>query len=481
MKPIEIDYLSSIEAQIRFRPISLADREDSRVTERRIFLLGTAHVSEQSARQTEEKIAELKPDCICIELDRQRYENLMQQERWQNLDLFQTLKEGKGLLLLINLLLASFQRRVSRDLNMKPGQEMICAVELAHKNGINLELVDRPVEITLKRAWAACNFGQRVKLLSGLVASLTTNEKISEEDIENLKEANTLEHLMNEFATYLPSIKSSLIDERDVFLARSILAAPGQNVFAVLGAGHLRGVCQVMELIAAQESQQTAASPESRQPQSHHAVESVELQSAEAGKMPGEPQKTSPESQSTMGKKMDANTHAARAQALRPGRSVPIPQTEELLLTPNKSNLTKILPWVLPAIAVGIMLAGFVFSDTEKALQGIGIWILSHSVLAGLTALLVLAHPLSILVAIIASPFTALNPSISVGLLTALCEVLLRKPRIKDIEDLLELEKWWQFRQNRIWHALIIFVGVSLGGAAATFIALPWLSVILST
>ena len=465
-KYVEIRYLRSTEVEIRF----LEGGWDGQ-TGRSIFLLGSAHVSEQSAKQTVEKIEELEPDCICVELDQKRYESLRESERWKNLDLFETLKSGKGFLLLVNLLLASFQRRVGKGLAVLPGQEMLCAVELAEKQNIRLELVDRPVEVTLKRAWAACSAWQRFKLLNGLLASLFENEEISESDIEKLKEANTLEYLMDEFADYLPSIKTSLIDERDVFLARSIANAPGKNVFAVLGAGHLRGVCLVLERILGENVRSVVLEDEPPPETSAEEPQSEEGQGAQANKN---------------GAEQNAAEKPPRSEQKKSGKlpewlaSSALPSSEDLLLMPKKSMAARLLPWLLPALAVGIMLSGFFFSDTQKALHGLGVWVLSHSVLAGLAAILVLAHPVSILVAVLTSPFTALNPTVSVGLLTAMSEVLLRKPRVGDLENLLELEKWWQFRQNRIWHALAILFVVSLGGAAATFIALPWLSVLFS-
>ncbi len=464
MEHIEIHYLSSIEVEIRF--IDSLNHDSNR----RIFLLGTAHVSEQSARQTEEQIAKLQPDCICIELDSQRYQTLQQKERWQNLNLFKILKEGKGFLLLVNLLLASFQKRVGRDLAMKPGQEMIRAMELAHEKQIHLELVDRSVEVTLKRAWAKCNLWQRSKLLNSLLASLFSEEKISEEYIEKLKEADTLEHLMEEFANYLPSIKTSLIDERDVFLARSIAGAPGKNIFAVLGAGHLRGVCLVLEKVLSENGRVVSSHHRSEEDQQleDNSFVNREISSPINGGIDGD-----------INSSPNKNTSKNLPEWLK-NPQVPVPQNEQLLYMSGKSFFGKILPWIIPMFAIVMMAAGFFFADTQKALQGLGIWVLSHSVLAGFAALCVLAHPISILVAILTSPFTALNPTISVGLVTALCEVLLRKPRVKDAENLLELGKWWQFRQNRIWHALIIFIVVSLGGAIATFIALPWLSVLFS-
>ena len=451
MDHIEIFHLSPVEVQIRFlSPDKL---------EKSIFLLGTAHVSEESTKQTENTINSLQPDCICVELDHQRYQNLQQKERWQNLDLFRTLKEGKGLLLLINLLLASFQKKVGRDLATKPGQEMIRAIELAAEKNIHLELVDRPVEVTLKRAWATCNASQKLKLLNSLLSSLSSEEKISEQDIENLKEAGTLDHLITEFTNYLPSIKTSLIDERDVFLARSIAAAAGNNIFVVLGAGHLRGVCLILEQIFLESGATISKRTECNDKENNTGIDTSRV----ASKVDG------------------AEVSENLPDWLQKPPLAPIPQNPELLHIPAKTTVRKLIPWFIPIAAIAIMITGFFLADTDKALQGIGIWILSHSALAGLAALLFLAHPLSILVAIVSSPFTALNPTISVGLVTALTEVLLRKPQVKDIENLLELEKWWQFRQNRIWHALILLITVSMGGAIATFIALPWLSVLFSS
>ena len=467
-KYVEIRYLRSTEIEIRF----LEGGWDGQI-ERSIFLLGSAHVSEQSTKQTVEKIDDLEPDCICVELDQKRYESLRQSERWKNLDLFQTLKSGKGFLLLVNLLLASFQRRVGKGVAVRPGEEMFRAIELAEDRRIHLELVDRPVEVTLKRAWAACSSWQRFKLLNGLFASLFESEEISEDDIEKLKEANTLEYLMDEFADYLPSIKASLIDERDVFLARSIASAPGKNIFAVLGAGHLRGVCLVLERILGEN---VRSIPMENGPllDDKPAKKLEERQGAQADK------NGIKENAAEQGQKGEKKQSIKLPAWLANPPLLPVPSNEELLHMPKKTMAARLLPWLFPALAVGIMVSGFFFSDTQKALHGLGIWVLSHSILAGLAAIVVLAHPVSILVAVVTSPFTALNPTVSVGLLTALSEVLLRKPRVGDLENLLELEKWWQFRQNRIWHALVILVIVSLGGAAATFIALPWLSVLFS-
>lgn len=386
-----------------------------RAGSREIFLLGTAHVSEKSISQTVEAVDQFCPDCICVELDPQRYQNLIDRDRWQNLDLFKTLKEGKGFLLLFNLLLVAFQNRIGRSLEVLPGGEIIRAVELAGEREIALALIDRPIDITLKRAWSSCNLVHRFKLFNSILSSIFEREGISQQEIEELKQSDAIEKMIGEFAGSFPGIKGALIDERDIFLARSIAEAKGGRLLAVLGAGHLSGVIKHLQIL---------------------------LES------PKEPSG--------------------------------LPDLEALSEVPPPPRWKKLIPWLVPALVVGIIGAGFFFSDSSEALEGLWVWIVSHSLLAGLFGVITLAHPLSILVAAVSSPFTALNPTVSVGLVTALTETYLRRPKIADVEQMLHFESWKDCYKNRVWHVLTIFVGVSFGGALATAVALPWLTAILS-
>jgi pheromone shutdown-related protein TraB len=89
--------------------------------------------------------------------------------------------------------------------------------------------------------------------MASLVGSAFTTEKLSPEEIENLKKKSELDGMMNELAGYLPEVKETLIDERDRYLAAKIWQAGGTKVVAVVGAGHMGGIKTHLEKIAAGE------------------------------------------------------------------------------------------------------------------------------------------------------------------------------------------------------------------------------------
>lgn len=218
---------------------------------RTITLVGTAHVSKESIEEVEATIRELKPDCVGIELDEKRAESIQNPEGFSQLDIVQVLRKNQGFLLLANLILASFQRRMGLNVGVKPGDEMLAAMNVAKDMNIPAVMVDRPIQITLKRAWAKNSLWGKCKLLAALLTSAFEKEEIDSSEIENLKNSNEMDSMMNELADYMPVIKQVLIDERDQYLATKIWEAQGNNVVAVLGAGHLPGVEKHLQALAA--------------------------------------------------------------------------------------------------------------------------------------------------------------------------------------------------------------------------------------
>ncbi len=210
--------------------------------ERRIFLCGTAHVSKSSAELVREAVETHAPDVICVELCEPRLSSLRNPELWRETDIFEVVKSGRAYVLLAQLILSSFQKRLAEQFGVRPGEEMREAIRLAEEKGIRLEVVDREIRITLKRAWAEASFWSLLKLSSGLFASLFTQEEISEQEIEALKSGDTLSAMMAEFSDYLPEVKDVLIDERDRYMAAKIYASGGERVLAVVGAGHVPGI-----------------------------------------------------------------------------------------------------------------------------------------------------------------------------------------------------------------------------------------------
>jgi pheromone shutdown-related protein TraB len=217
---------------------------------REIILVGTAHISKDSVDEAGEIIRTERPDRVCVELDEARLQSITNEKGWQELDIVKVLKNGKGFLLLANLVLSSFQKRMGEDVGVKPGDELKEAYLVAKAEGIPCSLVDRPIHVTLQRAWAMNNFWGKTKLLATLVSSAFSDEELSGEDIENLKEQGAMEGMMAELAEYLPKVKEVLIDERDRYLAGHIWGAEGTRVVAILGAGHLPGTEALIREIA---------------------------------------------------------------------------------------------------------------------------------------------------------------------------------------------------------------------------------------
>ena len=211
-----------------------------------VVLIGTAHVSSESAEEVERVILEEKPDHVCVEIDEGRFAAMKKKQSWESMNIGQVMKQGKAFLLLANLVLTSFQRRMGMDLGISPGEEMKRAVQVCEDQGIQFSFSDREVQTTLRRAWAKSGFWGRNKLVAALLSSAFTNEKLSEEDIERLKERSALEDMMEELAGYLPSVKEVLIDERDRYLATKIFTAPGELNVAVIGAGHGPGIVRIL-------------------------------------------------------------------------------------------------------------------------------------------------------------------------------------------------------------------------------------------
>ena len=207
-----------------------------------IILAGTAHVSQQSADLVTSLIQEEKPDTVCVELCQPRYQSLRDKQQWRQMDIFQVLKEKKAFLLLINLLLASFQKKIAAKFGIEPGADMIAAIATAEEVGAEIYLADREIRITLARAWKAIGWWGRIKLIFQTILSISGADEIEEEDIEQLKQEDMLQMLLAELEKSHPILQKILIDERDRYLSEKIKKAPGSKIVAVVGAGHVAGI-----------------------------------------------------------------------------------------------------------------------------------------------------------------------------------------------------------------------------------------------
>ena len=208
-------------------------------------LLGTAHVASASVEAVKKQIAEWSPDIVAVELCKSRHDALTSDRRLDKEGLLKVIKEGKAPLVLIQSLLAAEQRRLGMDEGQQPGAELLAAVKTAEESGLEVALVDRDIQTTLRRAWKQMRLKEKIGLLWALVSEEEDEEEIALDDM--LADKDLLTSLMEELRELSPGAGTVLIDERDEFISRKIgkIRSKGK-VLAVLGAGHLNGVAKFL-------------------------------------------------------------------------------------------------------------------------------------------------------------------------------------------------------------------------------------------
>ncbi len=223
------------------------DVEIVEIDGREFIIVGTAHISQQSADLVREVIEKESPDVVCVELDAQRYKALSEKKRWESLDLKTIIRQKHLSSLIVYLLLGSYQKRLGVKLGVMPGVELLEATKVAKEHDIPIELCDRDIRITLRRAWNSMAFTQKMQFMtSGLVGIFDTQE-ISEEQMAELRQKDVLSEMMNELGEAMPVLKRVLIDERDTYLAEKMRRSKGEKVVAVVGAGHVQGIVKALQ------------------------------------------------------------------------------------------------------------------------------------------------------------------------------------------------------------------------------------------
>lgn len=213
-----------------------------------LTIIGTAHVSSESVDEVKDKIYEIQPDRVAIELDFGRYtklkKSMMGIEEDESISVTKIIKENKVGLFLVTTVLSYFQSKIGAEVDVAPGSEMVGAIEAAEDLGIPIALIDRDINTTLERALNRMSFIDKIKFLYAILSSDTEDEEI---DIEELKNPEKLDDLLEMFKDEAPDIYEVLVHERDAFLAGSILRIPEDRVIAVVGAGHQPGINKYLD------------------------------------------------------------------------------------------------------------------------------------------------------------------------------------------------------------------------------------------
>jgi pheromone shutdown-related protein TraB len=146
----------------------------------------------------------------------------------------------------------------------------------------------------------------------------------------------------------------------------------------------------------------------------------------------------------------------------------------ELETIPPKKNTLRYITWAIPVVVCALFFFGFFMGGADRGTRMLTWWILVNGALAGIGALVALAHPFTVVSSVVAAPLTSLNPMIAAGWVSGLVEAFSRKPRVKDFEsladDILSFKGFWK---NKITRILLVVVFTNLGSSAGTLIALP--------
>ncbi|HEX7576118.1 MAG TPA: TraB/GumN family protein [Candidatus Methanoperedens sp.] len=214
----------------------------------KIIIVGTAHVSEKSIAEVNEVIEREKPDIVAVELDKPRFKAIKgEEEEVKEVNLKELLSGGKFYYFMLHWLLAYVQKKIGADTGVKPGAEMMAAIEQAEKTGAKIALIDRDIQVTLGRFWNRMSFFEKLKLFGSLVGASFGfgSEKI---DMETVTNEDVVTQLIGELRKLAPSAAIVLIDERDAFMAKNLLDLSNQGkVVAVVGAGHREGIQKYLD------------------------------------------------------------------------------------------------------------------------------------------------------------------------------------------------------------------------------------------
>ena len=369
-------------------------------------LLGTAHVATASVEAVKENIENWNPEIVAVELCQSRFEALTQERRLDREGLLKVIKEGKAPMVLLQSLLAAEQRKLGIDEGEQPGAELLAAVNAANEYGLEVELVDRDIQTTRRRAWNKMGIKEKFGLMWALLAEEETEEELELEDM--LADKDLLTSLMEELRQVSPGAGEALIDERDEYLARKISAIRGNGkVLAVLGAGHLEGVSRLL-----------------------------------------------------------ANDITSDKQRI-----------DELSIVPKGGRLIKSISYAIPIALVGL-LGWFFYNGDIASIKENGIyWFAGNFIGAALFCLLAGGHPISIMVAALASPITSLNPALAAGWFAGYAQMKVKEPTGEDLTEFLKLDSAKLFWTNRAGKVLLVTALTNLGSMAGAWISMGLIAV----
>ena len=355
-----------------------------------ITLVLTAHVSKQSVLDVQETIQRIQPDCICIELDDKRLESINNPKDLSSMKLIDVIKEKKVAMVVVNYILANYQKKMAEHMDSGVGDEMREGIKQASSLNVFLQPIDRDIQTTFSRIWHSLSFFEKANLVVSFITMMFDDQELNEEELLQMKQEDILNEALKDITNEFPTVARILVTERDQYMAQKIKEAPGNTVVAIIGAAHANGIL-------------------------HH------LQQSDIA-------------------------------------------LNDLEVIPKSSILSKTVKYLLPILLLALI---FFTSGIDK----VGSWLFIAAIAAAIGALLMFAHPITVLVSFLTAPISTLSPILSVGWFAGLSEAHFRPPTVSDFnslnDDARSIKK--ALKNNILRTLLIMLVTSSLSALVTIF------------
>ncbi len=223
-----------------------------RSADKECFVVGTAHVSKESALQVRDVIEQVRPDVVVVELCAARAASLARKMERPNVppSAFEFIKQIMGASGALHVVL-SMVYRLFEQLGSEPGAEFKTAIEVCKAKGIPVVNGDQDIDVTMSRLKNVLTLSRVLQYLTAKTPELTPEEKElahqklggdSVEMVERMKSRKHVRTLMSISRKIMPDFVTVILDERDVILCESIRNAKGKRVVAVVGLAHMEGI-----------------------------------------------------------------------------------------------------------------------------------------------------------------------------------------------------------------------------------------------
>nr|WP_232620641.1 TraB/GumN family protein [Enterococcus faecalis] len=209
------------------------------IQDKTYYLVGTNHISKESAELVKNVINEVRPACVCVELDQKRYQKYTSPEEWAKTDIIKIIKQNKLVVLFSNIVYGVLQRKLAKEKGTIQAGELIQALESAEDVGADIQLIDRDIQVTFKRMWRHLSFTQKPKLIMTFFSEF---EDVETERLEDFLESDSFDNVFIQLSKKFPTIYNDMITERDKVMVTNLQNSKYDVNVVVVGKAHIYGI-----------------------------------------------------------------------------------------------------------------------------------------------------------------------------------------------------------------------------------------------